>query len=62
MPIILFGVLCLGGGILTVLLPETRTRKLPDTIEDVENPSQLDDTETAVEETKELTVSQNGDC
>ncbi|KAK3606532.1 hypothetical protein CHS0354_041491 [Potamilus streckersoni] len=38
-PLILFGVVTLLGGILTMLLPETRDRKLPDTVEDVEKSS-----------------------
>ncbi|KAL3856232.1 hypothetical protein ACJMK2_011009 [Sinanodonta woodiana] len=38
-PLILFGAVTLLGGILTLLLPETRDRKLPDTVEDVEKSS-----------------------
>ncbi|CAH1801726.1 unnamed protein product [Owenia fusiformis] len=37
LPIIVFGVLSLAGGFLTLLLPETHKRKLPDTIEEAED-------------------------
>ncbi|XP_053376201.1 organic cation transporter protein-like [Mercenaria mercenaria] len=36
MPLILFGLVTLIGGFLTILLPETLGRKLPDNIDDVE--------------------------
>lgn len=36
MPLILFGVVTLIGGFLTILLPETLGGKLPDNIDDVE--------------------------
>ncbi|KAK3606530.1 hypothetical protein CHS0354_041488 [Potamilus streckersoni] len=38
-PLILFGIVTLLGGILTMLLPETRDHKIPDTVEDVEKSS-----------------------
>jgi len=37
LPGILFGGLAIGGSLLTLLLPETLNRPLPQTIEDVEN-------------------------
>ena len=36
MPLVLFGILTMIGGILTVALPETHNRPLPDTIEAIE--------------------------
>ena len=36
MPLVLFGVLTLIGGLLALLLPETHNQALPETIEDVE--------------------------
>lgn len=36
MPLVLFGILTMIGGILSVFLPETHNKPLPDSIEDVE--------------------------
>ena len=36
MPLVLFGVLTIIGGILAIFLPETHKQALPETIEDVE--------------------------
>lgn len=38
LPIVILGVMCLAGGGLTFLLPETKDMNLPDSIEDVESP------------------------
>ena len=43
LPIFLFGVLITISGSLSLLLPETLHRKLPDTIEEVENPTRSQD-------------------
>ena len=37
LPLIIYGALALSGGLLTLLLPETLGRKLPETIQDGEN-------------------------
>ena len=37
MPLVLFGILTMIGGILSVALPETHNRPLPDRIEDIEH-------------------------
>jgi hypothetical protein len=36
LPLLIYGVLALCGGVLSLLLPETLNKKLPDTIEDGE--------------------------
>ena len=41
MPLVLFGILTVIGGILCIALPETHNKPLPDTIEDVENKKQV---------------------
>ena len=53
MPLILFGLVTLFGGLLTILLPETIGRKLPDNLDDVEQSGSHDSTNTR-EEMKSL--------
>lgn len=36
-PLLVFGVLALTGGVLSLMLPETLNKKLPETIEEGEN-------------------------
>ena len=35
LPLIIFGSLCLVGGLLTLLLPETKSLELPETMDDI---------------------------
>jgi len=37
LPLIVYGVFALSGGLLSLMLPETLNKKLPETLEDVEN-------------------------
>lgn len=58
LPLVLFGILTLIGGFLTIMLPETLGRKLPDNIDDVEL-SGSQDTLTSDDNAEELVQLQS---
>jgi OCT family organic cation transporter-like MFS transporter 4/5 len=37
LPLIVYGLFAFSGGLLSLMLPETRNKKLPETLEDGEN-------------------------
>ncbi|KAG2467448.1 S22A3 protein, partial [Polypterus senegalus] len=43
LPLVVFGVLCVIAGALDFLLPETKGKKLPETIDDIEHPIKFKD-------------------
>ncbi|XP_028676642.1 solute carrier family 22 member 2-like [Erpetoichthys calabaricus] len=43
LPLVVFGVLCVTAGALDFLLPETKGKKLPETIDDIEQPTKIKD-------------------